>query len=68
MKPYWTFGGSRRSAISLDEFLAQKKAAGAEFFDGKEPWLKGVEKLSWQNFSGYAPKKWTTCLWRQQNS
>jgi hypothetical protein len=50
MKPYWTFGGSRRSAVSLDEFLAQKKAAGAEFFEGKEPWLKGVEKLSWQNF------------------
>jgi hypothetical protein len=45
MKPYWTFGGSRRSAVSLDEFLAQKKAAGAEFFEGKEPWLKGVEKL-----------------------
>jgi hypothetical protein len=30
--------------------LAQKKAAGAEFFDGKEPLLKGVEKLSWRNF------------------
>jgi hypothetical protein len=50
MKPYWTFGESRRSAGSLDEFLAQKKAAGAEFFEGKEPWLKGFEKLSWQNF------------------
>ena len=30
--------------------MAQKKAAGAEFFDGKEPLLKGVEKLSWRNF------------------
>ena len=32
------------------EFLAQKEAAGVEFFAGKEPWLKGVDKLNWQTF------------------
>jgi hypothetical protein len=37
MKPYWTFGESRRNAVSLDEFLAQKKAAGAEFLMEKSP-------------------------------
>jgi hypothetical protein len=30
--------------------LAQKEAAGVEFFAGKEPWLKGLHKLSWQTF------------------
>jgi hypothetical protein len=50
MKPYWTFGESRRNAVSLDEFLAQKEAAGAEFFEGKEPWLVGLRKVTWQNF------------------
>jgi hypothetical protein len=50
MKPYWTFGESRRNAVSLDEFLTQQEEAGVEFFDGKEPWLEGVTKLSWQTF------------------
>ena len=50
MKPYWTFGESRRNAVSLVEFLAQKEAAGAEFFNGKEPWLDGIRKVTWQNF------------------
>ena len=31
---------------SLDEFLAQKEAASAEFFNGKEPWLDGNMVLS----------------------
>jgi hypothetical protein len=43
----WNFGDARRS---LDEFLAQKEAAGFEFFAGKEPWLVGIEKLTWQTF------------------
>jgi hypothetical protein len=30
--------------------LAQKEAAGVEFFAGKEPWLVGIEKLTWQTF------------------
>ena len=36
--------------LSLDEFLAQKEADGVEFFAGKEPWMKGVNKLNWQYF------------------
>jgi hypothetical protein len=43
----WNFGDTRRS---LDEFLAQKEAAGSEFFAGKEPWLVGIEKLTLQTF------------------
>ena len=35
---------------SLDEFLSQKEADGFEFFAGKEPWLKGLHKLNFQNF------------------
>ena len=46
----WNFGDSRSTSLSLDEFLAQKEAAGVEFFAGKEPWLKGVSKLNWQTF------------------
>jgi hypothetical protein len=46
----WNFGDSRSTFLSLDEFLAQKEAAGVEFFAGKEPWLKGISKLNWQTF------------------
>ena len=46
----WNFGDSHRTSLSLDEFLAQKEADGVEFFAGKEPWLKGLRKLSWQTF------------------
>jgi hypothetical protein len=46
----WNFGDSRGTSLSLDEFLAQKEAARAEFFAGKEPWLKGLHKLNWQTF------------------
>ena len=49
----WNFSGSRGTSLSLDEFLAQKEAAGVEFFAGKEPWLVGLHKLSWQTFSGF---------------
>jgi len=35
----WNFGDSRRTSLSLDEFMAQKEADGVEFFAGKEPWL-----------------------------
>ena len=47
---HWNFGDSRGTSLSLDEFLAQKEAAGVEFFAGKEPWLKGLNKLSWKTF------------------
>ena len=46
----WNFGDSRSTSLSLNEFLAQKEAAGVEFFAGKEPWLKGISKLNWQTF------------------
>jgi hypothetical protein len=46
----WNFGDSRSTSLSLDESLAQKEADGVEFFAGKEPWLKGVDKLNWQTF------------------
>ena len=46
----WNFGDSRSTSVSLDEFLAEQEAAGVEFFAGKEPWLKGLHKLSWQTF------------------
>jgi hypothetical protein len=46
----WNFGDSRRTPLSLDEFLAQKEADGVEFFAGKEPWLKGIDKLNFQTF------------------
>ena len=46
----WNFGDSRSTSLSLDEFLAQKEADGVEFFAGKEPWMKGVNKLTWQTF------------------
>ena len=42
----WNFGDSRGTSLSLDEFLAQKDAAGVEFFAGNEPWLAGINKLS----------------------
>jgi len=46
----WNFGHARGTPLSLDEFLAQKEADGVEFFVGKEPWLKGLDKLNWQTF------------------
>jgi hypothetical protein len=47
---HWNFGKPRGTPVSLDEFLAEKNAAGVKFFDGKEPWLEGLHKVSWQTF------------------
>jgi hypothetical protein len=46
----WNFSSSRRTTLSLDEFLAEKDAAGFRFFDGQEPWLNGINKITWQTF------------------
>ncbi|MBV9104619.1 MAG: hypothetical protein JO313_01210 [Verrucomicrobia bacterium] len=46
----WNFAGSRGASLSLDEFLTEQEAAGVDFFAGKEPWLVGLHKLSWQTF------------------
>jgi hypothetical protein len=48
MKPYWNFNDSRRTNLSLDEFLDGQDPTN--FFSGKEPWPEGVKKLSWQTF------------------
>ena len=50
MRPPWNFGESRRIPLSLDEFLAQQETAGVKFFDGKEPWIEGINKLTWKTF------------------
>jgi hypothetical protein len=50
MRVPWNFSDSRRTNLSLDDFLAAKEAAGVTFFTGKEPWMQGVNKLTWQTF------------------
>jgi hypothetical protein len=50
MRVPWNFSDSRLTNLSLDDFLAAKEAAGVTFFNGKEPWMKGVNKLTWQTF------------------
>jgi hypothetical protein len=50
MRAPWNFIDSRRTNLSLDDFLVAKEAAGVTFFNGKEPWMKGVNKLTWQTF------------------
>ena len=47
---HWNFGNPHGNPVSLEEFLAQQEAAGFSFFEGKEPWLKGLHELSWQTF------------------
>ena len=48
-EPRWNFSDSRRATpLSLDEFLAEQDPD--LFFTGKEPWLVGIQKLSWQTF------------------
>jgi hypothetical protein len=50
MRSPWNFGESRHISLSLDEFLAQQETAGVKFFDGKEPWIEGINKLTWKTF------------------
>jgi hypothetical protein len=44
----WSFS-TDGSPLSLDEFLDTYRKQGV-FFEGKEQWLKGVTKVSWDNF------------------
>ena len=46
----WNFSSTRHTYLSLDQFVAEKHAAGFTFFTGKEPWLNGLNKLNWQTF------------------
>jgi hypothetical protein len=47
---HWNFGQSRHISLSLDDFLDEKDAAGFQFFAGKEPWLVGIQKITWRTF------------------
>ena len=44
----WSFSADGKP-LSLDEFLESYKKQGV-FYEGKEQWLKGVVKVSWENF------------------
>jgi hypothetical protein len=44
----WSFSADGKP-LSLDEFLDSYQQQGA-FFTGKEQWLKGVTKVTWENF------------------
>jgi len=50
LQTHWNFGDPHGNPVSLEEFLTQQEAAGFSFFEGKEPWLKGLHELSWQTF------------------
>jgi hypothetical protein len=44
----WSFSADGR-LLGLDEFLDSYHKQGT-FFEGKEQWLKGVTKVTWENF------------------
>jgi hypothetical protein len=44
----WNFGTSQHP-LTLAEFL-QKKALHFKFFEGSEPWVGDLERVTWENF------------------
>ena len=44
----WSFSADGKP-LGLDEFLESYKKQGL-FYEGKEQWLKGVSKVTWENF------------------
>ena len=44
----WSFS-SNGQPLSLEDFLETYRKQGV-FYEGKEQWLKGVAKVSWENF------------------
>jgi hypothetical protein len=44
----WSFSADGKP-LALDDFLEQHRTQGT-FFEGKEQWLKGVTKVTWENF------------------
>jgi hypothetical protein len=44
----WNFGTSQHP-LTLAEFL-QKKSHHFEFFEGSEPWVGDLERVTWENF------------------
>jgi hypothetical protein len=46
--PKWSFSADGRP-LSIDDFLETYRKQGV-FYEGKEQWLKGVTKVTWENF------------------
>jgi hypothetical protein len=44
----WSFSADGKP-LSLDDFLDSYRKQGL-FFEGKEQWLKGVTRVTWENF------------------
>jgi regulator of PEP synthase PpsR (kinase-PPPase family) len=44
----WSFSGDGKP-LSIDDFLETYRKQGV-FYEGKEQWLKGVTKVTWENF------------------
>ena len=44
----WSFSADGRP-LSIDDFLETYRKQGV-FYEGKEQWLKGVAKVTWENF------------------
>lgn len=44
----WSFSADGKP-LGIDEFLESFRKQGV-FFEGKEQWLKGVTKVTWENF------------------
>jgi hypothetical protein len=44
----WSFSADGRP-MTIDEFLDTHRKDGV-FYEGKEQWLKGVTKVTWENF------------------
>jgi hypothetical protein len=44
----WNFG-THQHPLALAEFL-QKKSLQFEFFEGSEPWVGDLERVTWENF------------------
>jgi hypothetical protein len=44
----WSFSGDGKP-MSIDDFLETYRKKGV-FYEGKEQWLKGVTKVTWENF------------------
>ena len=44
----WSFSADGKP-LGIDEFLESFRKQGV-FFEGKEQWLKGVTKITWENF------------------
>ncbi|MBV9492025.1 MAG: hypothetical protein JO069_20210 [Verrucomicrobia bacterium] len=45
----WSFSADGKP-MSLDDFLEHWHKQGGTFFEGKEQWLKGVSRVTWDNF------------------